>query len=289
MDLNALIMGSAIWMKREKSFIKQLPKKNIEGEAEKYNCERYIIEKGEYLAVAITDWRKKTDCIKDVFHDMMEDDRADKTKEVVEWYKTETEMICLVKIRTTRNHSLAEKNVLVKMIISSSIMTENTNTEELFVTLDNTTSELIELISSFSETEINEIPSAGSWTAAQVAEHVTKSNFGIIKSLKKEGTSPGRAADAGVEELKKTFLDFDKKLLSPEFILPTRDIYQKKLVIDNLEISIAQLKELSRHVDLFEMISHPIFGEVTKLELLHFVVYHTQRHIHQLKNIVDPL
>ena len=165
-------------------------------------------------------------------------------------------------------------------------MTENTNTQELFAALDNTTSELIELISSFSETEINEIPSAGSWTAAQVAEHVTKSNFGIIKSLKKEGTSPGRAADAGIEELKKTFLDFDKKLLSPEFILPTRDIYQKKLVVDNLEISIAQLKELSRHVDLFEMISHPIFGEVTKLELLHFVVYHTQRHIHQLKNIV---
>jgi len=171
------------------------------------------------------------------------------------------------------------------MTTSSSIMTENINTEELFASLDHTTSELIELISSFSETQINEIPSAGSWTAAQVAEHVTKSNIGIIKSLKKEGRSPDRAADAGVEELKKTFLDFDKKLNSPEFILPTQDIYQKKLVIDNLGISIAQLKELSRQVNLFEVISHPIFGEVTKLELLHFVVYHTQRHIHQLKNI----
>jgi dihydrofolate reductase len=172
------------------------------------------------------------------------------------------------------------------MITSNSIMTENINTGELFVTLDNTTSELIALISSFSETQINEIPSAGSWTAAQVADHVTKSNIGIIKFLKKEGKSPDRAADAGVKELKKTFLDFDKKLKSPEFILPTQDIYQKKLVIDNVEISIAQLKELSRQVNLFEVISHPIFGEVTKLELLHFVVYHTQRHIHQLKNIL---
>jgi len=30
---------------------------------------------------------------------MMQDDRADKDKEVVEWYKTETEMRCLVKMK----------------------------------------------------------------------------------------------------------------------------------------------------------------------------------------------
>ena len=40
-------------------------------------------------------------------------------------------------------------------------------------------------------------------------------------------------------------------------------------------------------MNLSEMISHSLFGEVTKLELLHFVVYHTQRHIHQLKKIFD--
>ena len=70
-----------------------------EGEAEKYDCQRYVIEKGEYLAVAINDWLKKVHTIKDVFHEMMEDDRADKTKPVVEWYKTETEMLCLVKMK----------------------------------------------------------------------------------------------------------------------------------------------------------------------------------------------
>jgi len=164
-------------------------------------------------------------------------------------------------------------------------MNENVNTNELFASLDHTTSELIKSISSFSEIQLNEIPSAGSWTAAQVAEHVAKSNKEIAKSLKKEGKLTGRAPDAGVDRLKRIFLDFDKKLQSPEFILPSRDIYQKKLVIDNLEVSIIQLKELSRSVNLFEMIDHPIFGEVTKLELLHFVVYHTQRHLYQLKNI----
>ena len=70
-----------------------------EEEAEKYNCERYTVEKGEYLAVTFDDWLKKINCIKDVFHEMMEDDRADKTRPVVEWYKTETEMLCLVKMK----------------------------------------------------------------------------------------------------------------------------------------------------------------------------------------------
>jgi len=70
-----------------------------EGEAEKYNCERYTVEKGEYLAVTLDDWLKKVDCIKDIFHEIMEDDRADKTRPVVEWYKTETEMLCLVRMK----------------------------------------------------------------------------------------------------------------------------------------------------------------------------------------------
>jgi len=82
-----------------KIIYKAAAEENYAGEAEKYNCKRYLIEKGEYLAVSITNWRDNTDCIKDVFHDMMEDDRADKTKEVVEWYKTETEMLCLVKAK----------------------------------------------------------------------------------------------------------------------------------------------------------------------------------------------
>ncbi|MDX2048561.1 MAG: hypothetical protein SFU87_17375 [Chitinophagaceae bacterium] len=75
-------------------------KENHEGEAEQYNCEKYIIEKGEYLAVTIHGWRKKTDTIKDVFHGLMQDERADQTKQSVEWYKNDDEMMCMVKAKT---------------------------------------------------------------------------------------------------------------------------------------------------------------------------------------------
>ncbi len=67
------------------------------GEAERYYCEKYIIEKGEYLAVTINDWRTKTDSIKVVFHAMMQYSCADNSKPCVEWYKSNEEMLCMIR------------------------------------------------------------------------------------------------------------------------------------------------------------------------------------------------
>jgi hypothetical protein len=68
-----------------------------EGEAEKYNCKRYTVEKGDYLIETVRDWRKKTDMIKDVFQHMMQDPRADTSKPCVEWYKDDDVMVCMIK------------------------------------------------------------------------------------------------------------------------------------------------------------------------------------------------
>ena len=72
-----------------------------EGEAEKLNCERFIIEKGEYLTITIKHWMKKTGSIKNVFEEMMKDDRIDKTKWAVEWYKSDDEMLCMLRTTST--------------------------------------------------------------------------------------------------------------------------------------------------------------------------------------------
>lgn len=164
-------------------------------------------------------------------------------------------------------------------------MKEYGATEELFKSLKDATSELVVLVSSFSETQINTIPFRGSWTAAQVADHITKSNIGIIQSLKTAGNATARDPDERVKKLKEQFLNFDEKLHSPKFILPTKDIYQKEKVVADLRQSIERLIEISNKVNLSEALHHAIFREITRLELLHFVVYHTQRHIHQLKDI----
>src|SRR5690242_10235466 len=108
------------------------------------------------------------------------------------------------------------------------MITDKINIKELFSLLDDTTSEFLRCVSLFDENEINKIPFEGSWTGAQVAEHVTRSNRGITKELQKEGKACDREPDAGVDQIKSIFLNFTKKLKSPEFILPAKSVYEKE-------------------------------------------------------------
>jgi hypothetical protein len=146
---------------------------------------------------------------------------------------------------------------------------------------------LLHLVNSFSEKGLNTIPFEGSWTAAQVIDHVTKSNKSITQALSLEGKPAGREPDERTPELAKIFLDFKTKLKSPDFILPTQDNYQKASLITALKLSIKKLKEVSGNTSLADAIEHKAFGEITKMELLYFVVYHTQRHMHQLQHIYE--
>jgi uncharacterized damage-inducible protein DinB len=166
---------------------------------------------------------------------------------------------------------------------------ETLNTKELFTQLDAIASEFVMLISSVDNKKIDVVPFEDSWTVAQLASHVTKSNKAIAQALEMNGKPAKRNADERVEELKKMFLNYTIKFQSPEFILPTQTIYSKKEVIARLENSIEQLKAKRNKTDLTEVINLPAFGEITKFELLNFVVVHTTRHIHQLKRMLRYL
>lgn len=68
------------------------------GEAEKYNCTRYVIEKGEYLADRVHQWMKKVNTIKEIFANMLHDDCPDESRPAIEWYMNDNEMICMVRV-----------------------------------------------------------------------------------------------------------------------------------------------------------------------------------------------
>jgi len=150
--------------------------------------------------------------------------------------------------------------------------------------------ELFQLLLPLSEAQINAVPFKGSWTAAQLATHITKSNNGIAQALQMKGKPAERDPEARVNELKDTFLDFSIKLKSPSFIIPEERIYKKEAVTDALKKSSEQLKTSALTANPNEIINLPAaFGEITKLELFHFVLYHTQRHVRQLKNIISHI
>jgi hypothetical protein len=161
--------------------------------------------------------------------------------------------------------------------------------EDLFASLDKTASKLMSTVNEFTAQTINEIPFESSWTAGQVADHLTRSNTSIARALALAGTKTDRDSSERIQELKDLFLNFTIQMKSPDFILPTQDVYEKEVIIAHLNHSLVKLKEISRETDLSEMIKHPAFGDITKFEILHFVLYHTQRHTRQLENILQAV
>jgi hypothetical protein len=86
------------YMENEKVVYIAAAEEKENGEAEKFNCTRYKIEKGDYLIVRLNGWRTKTDTIKDIFHEMMKAE-IDHTKPCVEWYFNDEQMLCMMKAK----------------------------------------------------------------------------------------------------------------------------------------------------------------------------------------------
>ena len=165
------------------------------------------------------------------------------------------------------------------------MITEKLNTIELFEAYDDISLQLSKLVAAFTEENFNVIPFANSWTASQVCEHIIKTNKSIAHALSKKGATTEREPDQRVIELKEILLDFTRKFQAPEFVIPTKSDYKKEVFFQDLKESMEGIKALSKTINVSEMIIVPGFGELTKLELLHFIVYHAQRHIIQLKNV----
>ena len=67
------------------------------GEAKKFNYKKLTIPKGLYHTATIVDWLGKTDCIKDVFNELTAGSRPTESRPCIEWYKSDHEMLCMIK------------------------------------------------------------------------------------------------------------------------------------------------------------------------------------------------
>jgi phage-related protein len=160
---------------------------------------------------------------------------------------------------------------------------------EIFKATGETVSQLMGLMLSVDENKINTIPFEGSWTAPQLLRHVTKSIKGMAKAMLMDAKPAERDPGERIEELKKIFLDFSKKLNSPDFIVPEEGIYERRPTIDKLNESFNQFKENANSANLNDLVEGLPLGPITKLEIIHFVLFHTQRHLHQMEKICVAL
>lgn len=148
--------------------------------------------------------------------------------------------------------------------------------------MEQTAARLIDHLQLVSDHDFNRKPSAKKWSIAQVVDHICLSNQSIIKALVLDGMEVDRDPAERIGELKDVFLDFTKSYESPSFILPEKDIYNRQELMHELLYSLRQIHRLMYKTEMNVIINHPAFGDISKLEILHFVLFHTQRHLRQI-------
>ena len=71
-----------------------------DGEAEKLNCETFIIHKGPYISATIKHWMKDETIVAKTFQQLLSHPGIDPNGYCLEVYPNETDMICRVKLAT---------------------------------------------------------------------------------------------------------------------------------------------------------------------------------------------
>ncbi|AWK07536.1 DinB family protein [Flavobacterium crocinum] len=159
-------------------------------------------------------------------------------------------------------------------------------------TILETYSKLNDILSAFTEDEINVVPFEGSWTGGQTVQHIILACSGIPKLFAGKTEKTTRKPDENVKQLDAIFLDFNTKYQSPENIKPPEIDYDKNTLLTSVKKIQDDLFEAAEKYDLTLTCLDaqiPGFENFTIYEWLHFAIVHTQRHTNQLKSIYETL
>ncbi len=168
-------------------------------------------------------------------------------------------------------------------------------TQHLTSALLDSLAELIDEVGFMSEQQLNTIPFTGSWTAAQLSQHMIMSNGGFFGMLNGPVGDTTRDPEEFVAGIKEAFLDFNIKMESPGFVAPPQTNYVKEELIRALQAIRNGVEQSVPNMDLskiclaFEL---PVYGFLSRTESLAFMLYHTRRHLRQLaeirRRIIEP-
>lgn len=145
--------------------------------------------------------------------------------------------------------------------------------------------EFINTFTSFDETEINNKPSPGKWSPAQVASHIIKATDGVPDSKTK---ALDREVDMYLPAIRPWWEDLNQKFKSPEPLQPDETPATKNRLLSELkrvrqkDLSIVENKDLTEICLDFEL---PSIGYLTRYEWLWFIQMHLKRHQFQLENM----
>ncbi|MBY0165488.1 DinB family protein [Paenibacillus lautus] len=164
--------------------------------------------------------------------------------------------------------------------------------QEINQQLKETRVELLGILTGLSGDQLNQQKDLNSWSISQVCQHLYITEELYIVAIKKGLRSKEESyiENKPVESL----LDRSKKLEAPDIAKPTDEFLEYQEIIEKLNNSRQKLIELLNTVEDPSVLSrrhftHPVFKEMLLMDWLKSLYLHEQRHIKQIKEIIDGL
>lgn len=164
--------------------------------------------------------------------------------------------------------------------------------ETLSTALDINTDTMIEQVLNIDSSMFDIQPSDGSWSAAQLTEHLYVSDRVIFNILTGETESTARPADEKATDIKEVMGNRKRNLVAPDVIVPLGKVKDQQLLITKL---LSVRKDIYKFIQTADLsliclgFAHKGFGPMTRLEWIVFMVAHTERHFHQYQKIASTL
>ncbi|MGA2669710.1 MAG: DinB family protein [Ignavibacteria bacterium] len=154
------------------------------------------------------------------------------------------------------------------------------------------TNKLIEYIREVDNYVLLRRPSIYVWSIMDCYEHIEK----LEKSLKKiflgKTEITERNPTEKIEKIGNRFSDFEHKFTAGEPIQPKGEFQDKEQVMREIKNNREELLSLIHDgtwADLCLGYEHSLLGFLTKIEWLYFCIFHSDRHLHQMKEIEGRL
>ena len=160
--------------------------------------------------------------------------------------------------------------------------------EPLLSDLDQNTDTLIEHILNFDSALFDKQPLDGSWSAAQLTEHLYVLDRLVYNILIGETEPSTRAADEKLTIIQAVMNNRTRTISAPDSIVPLGKVKDQQLLITKIITARKDIHKLIQTTDLSPTcisFIHKGFGPMTRLEWITFLIAHCERHFHQFQKI----
>jgi len=167
--------------------------------------------------------------------------------------------------------------------------------EDIFQTIDDTRDRIYRCVEGLSHQQACFRTGPDTWSVAELAEHVCKSEELIIQRVhsllaeaESKGCPEGNMAPFSLDHLRE--LSQGKKFTAPEPIRPTGDAVLSDVVAQmrrNREALAALRPRLEVRDASSVTVSHPAFGPLNPYQLIAFMSHHEGRHLAQMEAVIS--